>query len=1002
MALKKQTVNIDFSQGLDQKSDPNQIPIGKFTVLKNKIFNKFKLLTKRFGFGSLISLPNTTSKFLTTFNGNLTALGTSLYSLSEGAGAWFNKGSFQAVDLGVQPLVRANTTQNQCDAAVASNGLVCTVYTDVAAGSTTYKYSILDSSTGQNVVSPTTMATCNGSPRVWVIGNYFVIVYPSTTAANLEYIGIPFSNPSSPGSATTLVTNYLAAGTQGAFEGVVTNNVLYVAYNASDGGGAIRVIGLNYALATTGSTIFAGRVATMLSVCADESAANPVIYISIYTTVGPAGYVFAINQIFTTILTPTSFIAAGTLLNLASTATSGVCTIYYETSTTYSYDGSINTNIVSYKTVTQAGAVSSATVLQRSVGIASKAILYNGVSYLMVCYSSATQPTYFLINKNGLIISKLAYSNGGGYLTKGLPLITNIGTTLQFVYLIKDLLEPVNKNQNASSSSAVYTQTGINLATYDFDTTISTGEIGHNLHMSGGELWMYDGTSPVEHGFHVWPDYVETTTATVGGSLTAQIYYYMATYEWTDNQGNIHRSAPSIPVKRDISGSGTSTNTNTINVPTLRLTSKTNVKICIYRWSTAQQTFYQVTSVSSPTFSSISSDSIAFTDTFADSSIIGNSIIYTTGGVIENIGAPAAKAIALYKSRLFLIPAENRNLLWYSKQVIENTPVEMSDLFTLFVAPTTGAHGDTGFMECLSAMDDKLIMFKPSAIYYLVGTGPDNAGTNNDFTDPVFITSTVGCANQNSIVFIPNGLMFQSDKGIWLLGRDLTTSYIGAPVEDFNSYTVLSAVAVPGTNQARFTLSNGVVLVYDYFFDQWSTFYGINNISATLYEGKHTVLNQYGNVLQETSDTYLDGSRPVTIELTTGWINVADLQGYQRAYFMNILGNYVSPHTLTVKIAYDYNDTPTQTTVITPLQTSTTYGSDSIYGGSSVLGGLSSVEKWRVYFENQKCEAFKVTIIENYDSTSGVTAGAGLTLSGLNLVVGVKRGYSRLPAAQSV
>ena len=78
MPLQKQTINIDFSQGLDQKSDPNQIPIGKFTVLKNKIFNKFKLLTKRFGFGSLISLPNTTSKFLTTFNGNLTALGTSL------------------------------------------------------------------------------------------------------------------------------------------------------------------------------------------------------------------------------------------------------------------------------------------------------------------------------------------------------------------------------------------------------------------------------------------------------------------------------------------------------------------------------------------------------------------------------------------------------------------------------------------------------------------------------------------------------------------------------------------------------------------------------------------------------------------------------------------------------------------------------------------------------------------------------------------------------------
>ncbi len=155
--------------------------------------------------------------------------------------------------------------------------------------------------------------------------------------------------------------------------------------------------------------------------------------------------------------------------------------------------------------------------------------------------------------------------------------------------------------------------------------------------------------------------------------------------------------------------------------------------------------------------------------------------------MVENIGAPPTSVMTLFKSRLFLVDAEDKNLLWYSKQVIESTPVEMSDLFTLFVAPTIGAQGNTGPITALSSMDDKLIIFKKNAIYYLVGVGPDNTGASNDFSDPVFVTSTVGCDEQNSIVFTPNGLQFQSDKGIWLLGRDLSTTYIGSPVEESNA-----------------------------------------------------------------------------------------------------------------------------------------------------------------------------------------------------------------------
>lgn len=68
-------------------------------------------------------------------------------------------------------------------------------------------------------------------------------------------------------------------------------------------------------------------------------------------------------------------------------------------------------------------------------------------------------------------------------------------------------------------------------------------------------------------------------------------------------------------------------------------------------------------------------------------------------------------------------------------------------------------------MHRLICNDDKLIIFKPDAIYYVTGQGPDNTGGNNNFSDPIFITSTVGSSNDRSLTFIPAGIMFQSDKG---------------------------------------------------------------------------------------------------------------------------------------------------------------------------------------------------------------------------------------------
>ena len=54
-----------------------------------------------------------------------------------------------------------------------------------------------------------------------------------------------------------------------------------------------------------------------------------------------------------------------------------------------------------------------------------------------------------------------------------------------------------------------------------------------------------------------------------------------------------------------------------------------------------------------------------------------------------------------------------------------------------------------------------------------------------------------------------------------------------------------------------------------------------------------------------------------------------------------------------------------------------------------------------IFNQIQKCQSFQISMQEVYDSTMGQTAGAGLTLSGLQLSVGVKRGTRTQSAAKS-
>lgn len=1025
--VQKEAIHINFAQGLDTKTDPKQVALGKFLSLSNSIFDNEGLLQKRNGYGYLSELLDSSNSYLTTFNGNLTALGTSLNAYNEPDHSWINKGQLQPLSLSTLSLIRNSINQIQVDAAVASNGLVCTVYTETDGSSTFYKYAVADSTTGQNIVAPTVIPAAEGGAiegpaKVFIVGNYFVIIFAADVsgADHLHYFPISLTSPQIVLAPFEISGSFDGGSNNAAFNAATDPNSgnLYIAWNGGSASG-IRATYLTPNLGTTGSFIVdASHTGTLVNVTIDSSTNPSVVWISYYSSSTHNGYTLARNPQLASLLTAHQFTSTLVALNLTSAAKNSVNTLYYEIAHNYSYDSGVPSHYIETNTCTLSGTVGTASVFIRSVGLASEAFISEGSIYLTGVYDSPYQPTYFVISSAGKIVSKLAYANGGGYLTLGLPHVSVIDNVASFGYLFKDLVEaqaPSSIQSIGLTAPQVYSQTGCNLVTLTFGTdTLLTAEIGSTLNLTGGFIWAYDGYLPVESGFFVWPDSVEVTASTMGGSLTAQQYYYVATYEWTDNRGNAIKSAPSIPVTVTTTGS---TSSVTVNVPSLRLTYKipNPVKIVIYRWSTAEQVYYQITSIEAPIINpdTLTTDSISFTDTQVDVNIIGNNILYTTGGVIENISPPASDIVTLFDNRLWLVNSEDRNLLWFSKQVIESTPVEMSDLLTLYIAPTIAAQGSTGPITALAAMDDKLIIFKKDAIYYLNGQGPDNTGNNNGYSQPIYITSNVGCIQPKSIVLMPVGLMFQSDKGIWVLSRDLQTQYIGAPVEAFTQFDnrlgiapiANSAVSIPATNQVRFTMNTGVTLMYDTFYGQWGTFSGVPAVASTLFQGMHTYIDKLGRAYQETSGLYLDGSSPVLMSFTTSWINLAGVQGYQRAFFFFLLATYITPHKLQLGIAYDYNPTITQISTVSPDNYSTAFGagpSQSPYGQSSPFGGSSTLENWRIFLAQQRCQAFQITLQESFDASYGVPAGAGFTLSGLNLVAGLKKGYRTVGQNRSV
>ena len=650
-------------------------------------------------------------------------------------------------------------------------------------------------------------------------------------------------------------------------------------------------------------------------------------------------------------------------------------------------------------------------------------VLGAGTPVLPVGRSTPTQDSYFLFNgadddsTRTQPLGLFGYSTSASGYEYVSTWISGYPSPPHLAFNGDNVILPgLRKSKVLSNDNSFFTLATASYTELEFTSEVANQneEMGRNLLVAGSQISNDDTTRLTEHGFLQNPEtlYVHTqnmvSTGTGHPFTSGQSYNYRAVYRFEDSKGNIHRSGLSPQLSFQLSANYQNID---ILIPMVNLTAKYaySTFLELYRTTNGGTLFYKVSdlSVSSSTISSSSNSKvynyIKIKDVQTDAELQQQELLYTTGGVLENTPVGAASIMESYKNRIFLGGLEEQpNRLLFSKVSSNFVPVEFSDSLTVEV-PEPG-----GKLVALKRMDDKLIIFKERSIYMLTGEGPNNLGEQNDFIEPQLITSDIGCKFANSVAFMPKGLMFMSQKGIFLLNRSLGIEYIGAPAEDYRDLTITKTTVVPKKSEVRFLASDGPTAIYNYFLNMWYTYSDHRGPSSCLVGNDYFLATFKDKVYKQISTTSSFDGASVPMKIETGWLSFAGIQGYQRVYRMLLLGEYKSPHKLLIKIAYNYDDVWQQEKLVdvTSYTESYTYGgpttgTQQTYGdpsGTSAIayGGKDNTQyQIRLNFAKQKCESIKISIQEiegSNPSGDAESAGPGFTLSNLSFIVGTKEG----------
>ncbi len=580
------------------------------------------------------------------------------------------------------------------------------------------------------------------------------------------------------------------------------------------------------------------------------------------------------------------------------------------------------------------------------------------------------------------------------------------------------LLAYQNPLEKRAESDTPYQHLSLKHFEFDFTSKPITAEMGGALYSTGCQLWYFDGSVPVESGFHMFPDMLTTSLSPdTGGDMGEGAYNYRVYYVWLcPLTGQKMRSA-AIVRSVDVAATGQVQ----LTIPTLSFTQKQGrlgagkVWIEVYRTEVDEATFYHKVTSSNPADTGdngwvdndLTDDYVLFVDVMSDEDLILNEIDYVTQGELRHYSPPAPGFIRAIGNRLFLVGgAIPNNTVVYSMEYFDGEPVDFA-----FETVFTDVPEEGGALKGVGYRNETPVFFKERAIFALVGQGVNATGTEGGYQAQT-ISTEVGVSAPATIVEAPHALMWHTPKGIYGMGDNLRPEYVGAPVERYNALTFVAARVVPDTNIVLFTSSDGLAVYYDHFYNQWGTYTNHQAKDLAVHRNARLVtLKTDDRMFVRNTATFTDGGTVYAWKFRTApirpffWSPASSVQGMFKMLKYILLGDYVSPHLLKVSLYYNRELTAYETFNWDPhtVIDTTLWGESGIIWGQPgmIWGGSRNPNEYQLEKAPKRTKA--QTISFEFEEIPGENPGASAELTELLLTMApFPSGHARIAATRKV
>jgi hypothetical protein len=943
---------IPLSGGLAQNVDARVLPPGSYAVLENLVQSAAGAFEKRYGFAAVSdahsggTVENPT--LIATYQSRPVCLSvpdTSPPEVYQHDGAlWQSKGQAELGRVLLrQEIARPQGTvfyENMHRSNIAGRNLVTTLWTESELGLTSPDvaaricYRVVDGETGVEVVRRTLLSLTTSAPFASAaVGTKIVLA--QVNAGSTAYV-LTSIDPAT-GVSTSLATVSAASivGTPFDVAAYDANTFIFV---YKDGGG-IRTDLRNVTTGAVGASVTAGITnAGLLSAAFLAGSPNQIFVFgessgalrgTVLTSTGP-------TNLLNTLGTVTVDAAAGALLRLGAGAIDipGFGPAGFAIATPA-------TNQTTKMYVTDASlALSVSETLPWSI-LTSKPVLVNERLWCtMAMHASVVQTSLGLTQVATTCLVSLEV--GEEFIN---PRLCAVLGRLRSIY---DTTNVTTTSALATGGAGqfdcptrVFVGVGLNLRFGIDRTRVTVNQYALGSHQndacqgavafSGAHVGWLDGQSIFELGFVQDPRIISVQQVVGSGSIPIGEYDVCACYEYQDGAGNLHRSAPSAPVRVSVAANNTRL---TINIATTGLTGSLGgvrrpILIHVFRTLAGPSPdFFRLTSSSTALRNTTTTNTLSFltgdTDAFVQS--LGLGLLYT------NVERPArtpppASAVLSHRGRLFLASAEDRGVVFYSKPI--NGPglaPEFADELS-FILPDA-----IGPVTALAALDAAVVAFTESQAYVISGEGRTATGGGGDFF-VAKIPTEHGCFNAASVAATQEAVFFQAGRGICAIGRDQTVRYIGAAVETIigQTHRIIRSVTVDQRRRRVIWLSRSaqalaaqhLLVVLDLDTQIWTTWRLEQIVTGQAFAEDQHWVSTFGAAfgrstpnqadLAASSDFGLDYIRTI---LETPWINVSGLVGHQRTRRWAIQANVPDPCVLIVDVMVDFNEASTQTFTI--------------------------------------------------------------------------------------